>query len=140
MRPLFITIAAATLVSATPSLAQTCRAMEGSYVGVDTGVTELIPQRCDESRNCQMFAMNGKPTGEPGDTFVPRTASAGGIVAVTAKRSGLQGYMTTDGSWKIEAQFKQAGPYCEERAAVQRVDSLWVYLDPKGEQVGTPWD
>jgi len=140
MRLMFAITAAAILISATPSLAQTCRAMDGSYVGVDTGVTDIIPQRCDESRKCQMFAMDGRPIGEPGDTFMPRTASPDGVFAVTAKRSGLQGYMTSDGAWKVAAQFKQAGPYCEMRAAVQRVDSLWVYLDPQGQEVGSPWD
>ncbi len=140
MRLMFLTVAAVTLVSAAPSPAQTCRPMVGSAVGVDTGVTELIPQRCDESRNCQMFATDGKPIGEAGDSVVPGTASANGIVAVAAKRSGLQGYMETDGNWTVAAKFRKAGPYCEERAAVQRVDSLWVYLDPKGEQIGSPWD
>lgn len=114
--------------------------MQNSAVGVDTGVTDIIPQRCDESRKCQIFAMNGRPVGEPGDTVVPGTASANGIVAVESKRRGLQGYMNADGTWKVEAQFKKAGPYCEERAAVQRADNLWVYLDPQGHEVGKPWD
>ena len=114
--------------------------MENSMVGIDPGVTDIIPQRCDQSSKCQMFAMSGKPIGEPGDRVMPRTSSADGVVVVEAKRSGLQGYMTTDGTWKVPPQFKKAGPYCEERAAVQRVDQLWVYLDRKGEEVGTPWD
>ncbi|SHN67870.1 WG repeat-containing protein [Bradyrhizobium erythrophlei] len=140
MRLMFAILAAATLVSATPSLAQTCRPMDNSAVGIDTGVTDLIPQRCDDQRKCQMFAMDGRPIGEPGDRVVPRTATANGVVAVEKKQSGLQGYMSVDGAWKVEPQFKQAGPYCENRAAVQRVDSLWVYLDPKGEEVGSPRD
>ena len=48
--------------------------------------------------------------------------------------------MNTDGTWKIEPQFKRAGPYCGDRAAVQRVDGLWVYLDREGQEVGGPWD
>jgi hypothetical protein len=140
MRSLFVTIAVATPVIATPSLAQTCRPMDNSAVGIETGVTDIIPQRCDQAGKCQMFAMDGKPIGEPGDRVVPGTASANGVVAVEKKQGGLQGYMTADGSWKVAAKFKQAGPYCEERAAVQRVDGLWVYLDPNGEEVGTPWD
>jgi hypothetical protein len=140
MRLIFAIAAAVTVVSAAPSLAQTCRPMEGSVVGVDTGVTDIVPQRCDESRKCRIFAINGRPIGEPGDRIVAGTASANGVVAVETKRSGLLGYMNADGAWTVEAQFKHAGPFCEERAAVQRVDSLWVYLDPKGQEIGSPWD
>jgi hypothetical protein len=113
--------------------------MGNSAVGVDTAVTDVIPQRCDKSRNCRLFAISGQPIGEPGDSLVPGTASANGVVAVEAKRNGLQGYITADGAWKVEPQFKRTGPYCDERAAVQRPDNLWIYVDPEGQEVGTPW-
>ena len=137
---LTMTILSATLVGTAPSLAQTCRPMEGSAVGVDTGMTDVLPERCDEPGKCRIFDMSGRPIGEPGDFVVPRTTSAAGLVAVQTKKTGLQGYMNADGTWKIEPQFKRAGPYCDDRAAVQRVDSLWVYLDREGQEVGSPWD
>ncbi len=137
---LTVTILAATLVATAPLLAQTCRPMESSAVGVDTGMTDVLPQRCDEFGKCRIFDISGRPLGEPGDFVVPRTASAFGLVAVETKNSGLRGYMNTDGTWKIEPQFKRAGPYCGDRAAVQRVDGLWVYLDREGQEVGGPWD
>jgi len=140
MRLMFAISAAATLMSAGLASAQTCRPMDNSAVGVDTGITDIIPQRCDQSRNCRIFAINGQPIGEPGDSIVPQTASANGVVAIEAKRNGLQGYMTPDGVWKVEPQFKRTGPYCDERAAVQRADNLWVYLDPRGQEVSSPWD
>ncbi len=140
LRLMFLMILAATLVSAVPTLAQTCRPMESSALGVDTGMADVLPQRCDEAGKCRIFNVSGRPIGEPGDYVVPRTASAVGLVAVQTKKSGLQGYMNTDGSWKIEPQFKHAGPYCDERAAVQRVDGLWVYLDREGQEIGGPWD
>jgi len=137
---LMMTILSATLVGTAPSLAQTCRPMESSAVGVDTGMTDVLPQRCDQPGKCRIFDISGRPIGEPGDFVVPRTASAAGLVAVETKKTGLQGYMNADGTWKIEPQFKRAGPYCDDRAAVQRVDSLWVYLDREGQEVGSPWD
>jgi WG repeat protein len=140
MRLMFTTILLAALAGATPSLAQTCRPMEGSAVGVDTGVADLLPQRCDEPGKCRIFDMSGRSIGEVGDSVVPRTASPLGLVAVETKKSGLQGYLNADGTWKIEPQFQRAGPYCDDRAAVQRVDSLWVYLDREGHEVGSPWD
>ena len=140
MRLMLMTILAATLVGSAASLAQTCRPMESSAVGVDTGMTDMLPQRCDEPGKCRIFDMSGRPIGEPGDFVVPRAASAIGLIAVETKKSGLQGYMNADGTWKVEPRFKRAGPYCGDRAAVQRVDSLWVYIDREGQEVGGPWD
>lgn len=140
MRLMLLSVLAVTLLRAIPSLAQTCVPMESSAVGVDTGRTDLLPQRCDEPGKCRMFDISGRPIGEPGDRVVPGTASATGLVAVEAGNTRLQGYMNANGSWKIEPQFKRAGPYCDERAAVQRGDGLWIYLDREGQEIGGPWD
>jgi hypothetical protein len=140
MRLMLMTILAATLANAAPSLTQACQPMESSALGVDTGVTDPFPQRCDEPGKCRIFDMSGRPIGEPGDHIVPRTASAIGLVAVETRKSGLQGYMNADGTWRVEPQYKRAGPYCDDRAAVQRVDGVWVYLDREGQEVGGPWD
>jgi hypothetical protein len=117
MRLMLMTILAATLAGTTPLLAQTCRPIESSAVGVDTGVTDGLPERCDEPGKCRIFAISGRPVGEPGDHVVPGTASSSGLVAVEATKSGLRGYMTADGTWQVEPHFKRAGPYCGDRAA-----------------------
>ena len=137
---LIFAIAAAALMGGAPALAESCHPMQSSAVGVDTGASAVLPQRCDQPGKCRIFDLGGHPIGEPGDFVIPGTASPGDLLAVEQKRSGLQGYIDRAGAWKIEPQYKRVGPFCGDRAAAQRVDSLWIYIDRQGEPIGEPWD
>ncbi len=121
-----------------PALAEGCRAMKGSAVGVVTS-DAFLPERCDEPGKCRIFDMEGKQIGAVGDFIVPGTISEG-LAAVRLKETDLQGYMDPSGNWVIEAQFKRAGPFCEGRAAVQRADGRHVYIDRSGKEVGNSYD
>jgi hypothetical protein len=131
---------ALSLVSLWPTIGftQGCHGVEGSPVGVET-LGDLLPQRCDEPGKCRMFDLNGKPIGVVGDFVVPG-ASSEGLAAVSLHDTDLQGYMDASANWVIKAQFKRAGPFCEGRAAVERVDGRHVYIDRQGEEVGPSWD
>jgi hypothetical protein len=137
---LIFAIAAAAVMGGAPALAQSCHPMQSSAMGVDTGASAVLPERCDQPGKCRIFDIGGHPIGEPGDFVIPGTASPGDLLAVERKRSGLQGYIDRAGGWKIEPQYKRVGPFCEDRAAAQRVDSRWIYIDRQGEQIGEPWD
>ena len=83
--------------------------------------------------------MEGKQIGAVGDFIVPGTISEG-MAAVRLKETDLQGYMDSRGAWAIAAQFKRAGPFCEGRAAVQRADGRYVYIDRTGKEVSDSYD
>ncbi len=122
----------------TSAFADGCRAMQASAVGVYTSEA-FLPQRCDEPGKCRIFDMEGKQIGAVGDFIVPGTISEG-MAAVRLKETDLQGYMDSRGAWAIAAQFKRAGPFCEGRAAVQRADGRYVYIDRTGKEVSDSYD
>jgi hypothetical protein len=140
LTPTAILVLFAVVAGGAPAHAQSCRPMAGSTVGVVTDATDVLPQRCDEPGKCRIFDLAGRPIGAVGDYVMAGTASPGGLIAVRRKESDLQGYMTPAGAWKIDPHYKRVGPFCEDRAAVQRVDSLFIYIDRDGQQVGAPWD
>ncbi len=120
------------------ALAGGCRAMQASAVGVYTS-DAFLPQRCDEPGKCRIFDMEGKQIGAVGDFIVPGTFSEG-LAAIRLRTTDLQGYIDRNGKQVIEAQFKRAGPFCEGRAAVQRADGRYVYIDRSGREISDSYD
>ncbi|HXN68499.1 MAG TPA: hypothetical protein VN926_12710, partial [Bradyrhizobium sp.] len=94
---LIFAIAAAALMGGAPALAESCHPMQSSAVGVDTGASAVLPQRCDQPGKCRIFDLGGHPIGDLGDFVIPGTASPGDLLAVEQKRSGLQGYIDRAG-------------------------------------------
>ncbi len=122
----------------THAQAEGCRPMVASAVGVDTG-SDILPQRCDEPGECRIFDMQGKQIGATGDFLVAGTSSEG-LMAVRIKETDRQGYMDRSGRIVIEPRFQRAGPFCEGRAAVQRADGRFVYIDRGGNEIGDSYD
>src|ERR1700688_229071 len=84
---LIFAIAAAALMGGAPALAQSCHPMQSSAVGVDTGASTVLPQRCDQPGKCRIFDLGGHPIGDLGDFVIPGTASPGDLLAAEEKRA-----------------------------------------------------
>jgi hypothetical protein len=138
LRALF---AVAVAVSLWPcaALATACQPMDHSTSGVETGTADLLVGRCDKPNECRLFTLSGGKIGTMGDYVLPNTSSEG-LVAAQQRPTGLAGYMTPSGDWKIPAKYKQVLPFCEGLAAVERVDGRWLYIDHDGNQVGDTYD